>query len=124
MCIEAAFHFNKRTQFLSESFRVLKPGGKIVMADILFKSNWFLDKKLFPKENNLKCLKDYKRLLERQGFTSIQIHDVTDLTFKSFRNYMLAVMLKRYPIEAFSFIFSRSINISKYVFISAEKPLV
>ena len=38
MCIEAAFHFNTRDRFLREVLRVLKPGGTLVLTDMLFRS--------------------------------------------------------------------------------------
>ena len=35
ICLEAAFHFASRARFLAEAARVLRPGGALVLADIL-----------------------------------------------------------------------------------------
>ena len=39
MCIEAAFHFPDRQQFLCEAYRVLKKGGKLVVVDFMWKND-------------------------------------------------------------------------------------
>lgn len=39
MCLEAAFHFPDRAQFLKEAFRVLRPGGKLVVVDFAWNTD-------------------------------------------------------------------------------------
>jgi MPBQ/MSBQ methyltransferase len=39
MCLEAAFHFPDRAQFLRESFRVLTPGGRLVVVDFAWSTD-------------------------------------------------------------------------------------
>jgi MPBQ/MSBQ methyltransferase len=36
VCVEAAFHFSSKARFLSQAWRVLKPGGWLVMSDAVF----------------------------------------------------------------------------------------
>jgi MPBQ/MSBQ methyltransferase len=78
--IEAAFHFNTRTDFIRESYRILKPGGSLLLADILFEdgpmasaiSVWDV-----CRENSLPDLVSYSETLTRQGFAEINLEDVT-----------------------------------------------
>lgn len=47
LCIESAFHYPDKPRFMKEMYRVIKPGGKFLIADILsrsYKNRYFLEK--------------------------------------------------------------------------------
>lgn len=77
VCVEAAFHFDPRRSFLEEALRVLKPGGSLVLSDILH-DLWGekLNPLLHPK-NHLADPHAYTRLLTEVGFTRARTEDVT-----------------------------------------------
>jgi MPBQ/MSBQ methyltransferase len=72
LCVESAFHFQTRELFLREALRVLKPGGWLVLSDIL---GWTGKDK---KANRLPDPRAYRELLTRVGFTSLHIEDATE----------------------------------------------
>lgn len=130
LCVEAAHHFKTRDAFLKQAYRVLKPGGRLVMSDIGGGPKWVW------QGNLLKDAADLKAHQEKAGFEDVLVDDVTEDCWGGFcRN------LKRWPSEARSrgeldtkqflyiWIFSRlyvpitGIGVKKYFLTSAVKPL-
>jgi ubiquinone/menaquinone biosynthesis C-methylase UbiE len=78
--IEAAFHFNTRADFIGEAYRTLKPGGSLLLADILFEdgpmasaiSVWDVG-----RVNSLPNLSAYQEALLIQGFADLYVEDIT-----------------------------------------------
>ncbi|MDJ0800433.1 MAG: class I SAM-dependent methyltransferase [Calothrix sp. MO_167.B12] len=90
ICVEAAFHFNTRERFLKEALRVLKPGGYLVLSDILLTSEGeenFLHR--VEDENYVQDVDAYEALCRQVGFESIAIVDATENCWR--RHYRYAV---------------------------------
>ena len=94
--LESGFHYNPREEFLKESYRVLKKGGKLVVADILYNEDNIdifnvLNRNAFgkvfdiPECNKISVMK-FKEQLKKIGY-SVKIEDITDKTFKPYYSY-------------------------------------
>ena len=83
ICVEAAFHFNTRKRFLGEAFRVLQPGGHIVLSDILRAQNVINYHQRTVPENHLDNASKYQEMLENVGFELVSIRDTTKQCWQS-----------------------------------------
>jgi ubiquinone/menaquinone biosynthesis C-methylase UbiE len=114
VCVEAAPHFDTRTRFLAEAFRVLKPGGHLVLSDLLFNTparlskhvQYLLLKRLFgdvprdyPLANLVATVEAYTDLLRVAGFDQVVVEDDMNATWQAFyrahRSYLFRVAMSR-----------------------------
>lgn len=90
-CFEAAFHFDTREQFLAEACRVLRPGGWLVMSDLLLaRATQFM-----PAANYLTGVAAYRRVLDQAGFTRIDVEDITEPGWRSFRRALSRYLIPK-----------------------------
>jgi MPBQ/MSBQ methyltransferase len=95
MCVEAAFHFDTRDRFLREALRVLKPGGSLVLSDMLFRGflRPFGEYGQVPRANFVPDVASYRARLEDSGFEGVDVQDATQACLSGFRRH-----LARWPL--------------------------
>jgi ubiquinone/menaquinone biosynthesis C-methylase UbiE len=83
-CVEAALHFPPRRAFFAEAARVLRPGGRLVLTDLLVDPaapGWAA---LVPDGNTEQSQAEYAAALRACGFTVLRMRDITAHTWRPY----------------------------------------
>ena len=84
-CVESSFHYPDKQAFCRENFRVLKPGGVAVLADITCEDNSLVT---FRKDNYFCGADEMRRLIRAAGFTVESTESIGDRVFQPLLRYV------------------------------------
>ncbi|NOK18529.1 class I SAM-dependent methyltransferase [Corallococcus carmarthensis] len=101
IALESAFYFDTREDFLREAFRVLRPGGRIVLADMLPTATWKTTERnksvrwySMKPEENVYPLAEYLERIRAAGFVDVRGESIRQHVFPGISQVVDAIRLE------------------------------
>jgi cyclopropane fatty-acyl-phospholipid synthase-like methyltransferase len=137
VAVESAFHFPSRPAFFREAHRLLKPEGRLALADLVLKPDvrslrqratlWASKRFWQMPEENLYGIEVYTRHLHDAGFVDVQVQTITDDVFPPFaayaqkRKHQPDVVARANPLMRAMWGNARGHTVFDYVIVSARR---
>lgn len=116
VALESALHFDTRDDFFREALLVLRPGGVLSMADMIFRDADVIGPWMVPLANRVPDLGAYEARVRAAGFTSIVARDVTPRTWTPHCREMRRVF------DDVAIVHAIEHSLAQYVLLHAVRP--